>query len=166
VGCENHMEGETPVANLQVLLISFGPLILIGGVCLYKGLRNRQRARASTEWLSVQGNLLSFEVTKSTIKHQTHYYPHLEYEYTVGGTRYTSRRISFGYLAYDSEDEAKSDIERRVHGNPVRVYHNPKNPKDAVLICDDAGGSVVLIVVGVMLIVFPLLFALYFLLPR
>ena len=154
------------MVELQVFLIFFGPLFLIGGVCLYKGLRSRQRARASTEWPSVQGNLLSFEVTKSTIKHQTHYYPHLEYEYTVGGTRYTSHRISFGYLAYDSEDEAKSDIERRVHGNPVKVYHNPKNPKDAVLICDGASGSAVLIGVGVMLIVVPLLFGLYFLLPR
>ena len=154
------------MVELQVFLIGFAPLALIGAVCLYLGFRNRQSARASTEWSSVQGNLLSFEVTKSTIKHQTHYYPHLEYEYTVGGTRYTSHRISFGYLAYDSEDEAKSDIERQIHGNPVKVYYNPKNPKDAVLICGGASGSAVLIGIGVMLIVLPLLFGLYFLLRR
>jgi hypothetical protein len=154
------------MVELQVLLIGFAPLILIGAVCLLIGLRNRARARASAEWHSVPGNLLSFEVTKGTYKRQTHYYPHLEYEYTVGGTRYTSNRISFGYLAYDSENEAKSDIERQVHGNPVKVYYNPKNPKDAVLICGGASGSAVLIGIGVMLIVLPLLFEFYFLLRR
>jgi hypothetical protein len=151
--------------ELQILLIGFGPLVLIGGVCLWIGLRNRQRARTSAEWPSTQGNLLSFEITKSTVKHQTHYYPHLEYEYTVNGTRYTSKRISFGYLAYDSEDKVKSDIEQRVQ-NPTKVFYDPKNPKDAVLIHDKARDSAVLIGIGVMLIVIPLLFSLYFLLRQ
>jgi hypothetical protein len=154
------------MVELQVFLIGFAPLVLIGAACLFIGLRNRARARASAEWRSAPGNLLSFKITKGTYKRQTHYYPNLEYEYTVGGTRYTSDRISFGYLAYDSEDEAKADIEQQIHGNPVKVYYNPKNPKDAVLICGGAGGSAVLIGIGVMLIVLPLLFGLYFLLPR
>ncbi|MEW5718265.1 MAG: DUF3592 domain-containing protein [Chloroflexota bacterium] len=154
------------MVELQVFLIGFAPLALIGALCLFIGLRNRAHARASTEWLNVPGNLLSFEITRGKTKRQTHYYPHLEYEYTVNGTRYTSKRISFGYLAYDSEDEVKSDIERQIRGNPVKVYYNPKNPKDAVLICGGASGSAVLIGIGVMLIVLPLLFGLYFLIRR
>ncbi len=154
------------MVEFQVFLIFFAPLALVGAVCLFLGVRNRQRARASTEWHSVPGNLLAFEITKGTYKRQTHYYPHLEYEYTVNGARYTSNRISFGYLAYDSEDEAKSDIERRVQRNPTKVYYNPKNPKDAVLITDGTSGSAVLIGIGVMLIALPLLFGFYFLLRR
>ena len=154
------------MVELQVFVIGFAPLVLIGAVCLFIGLRNRARARASAEWLTVPGNLLSFEITRGKTKRQTHYYPHLEYEYTVNGTRYTSKRISFGYLAYDSEDEAKSDIERRVQRNPTKVYYNPKNPKDAVLICGGASGSAVLIGIGAILIVLPFLFGLYFLMRR
>ncbi|MCI0475329.1 MAG: DUF3592 domain-containing protein, partial [Anaerolineales bacterium] len=134
--------------------------------CLYIGLRNRQRARESAGWPNASDALLSFKITKGTTKHRTYYYPHLEYEYTVNGTRYTGKRISFGYLAYDSEDEAKSDIERRVGKTPATVYYDPKHPKDAVLIRDATSGSVGLIIIGIVLIVTPILLGLYFLLPR
>lgn len=146
--------------EFQILLIGFGPLILIGIVCLFIALRNRQRAQASAEWHSAPGTLLSFKITKGKTKHQTHYYPHLKYEYTLNGTRYTSDRISFGYLAYDSEDEAKSELEQRVGKNPVTVYYDPQNPKDAVLLRDATSGSLSLIIIGVALIVAPILIGL------
>lgn len=152
------------MVEFQVFLIFFGPLALIGAVCLFIGLRHRARARATMQWSTTPGNLLSFAITRGRVKNQTHYYPHLEYEYTVDGTRYVSNRISFGYLAYDSEEEAKADLERRIRGNPVQVYYDPKNPKDAVLIPDDASGLAVLIGVGVLLLALPLVFGFYFLL--
>ena len=48
------------------------------------------------------------------------------YEYEVGSTRYVGDRYCFGvYL-----DKA---LARYIVGDRVKVYHNPKNPKESVL---------------------------------
>lgn len=148
------------MVEFQLLLILFGPLVLIGAVCLAIGLRNRRRAQASAQWHNAPGNLLTFEITQGRTKNRTRYYPNLTYEYTVNDTRYTSDRISFGYLAYDSEDELKADIERRVGKNPVTVYYDSRNPKDAVLLRDATSGSVGLIIIGIVLIIAPIVIGL------
>jgi len=147
--------------NLTTLLWILAPFVLAGVFLLYVGLRNSQRAHASSQWLRTEGKLLSSEITNSKLKNRITFYPLVEYEYTVAGTRYISDQISFGHHGYDTEAEASSLVEQIGSGNPnhLQVYYDPGNPKQAILIQGEARGSRMLTIFGAVLIFIPVIAA-------
>jgi len=158
--------------DLQLLLLFFGPILLIGAGLVFYGLRQRIRARASAGWPSVQGKALSAGVKEQVVSsgkthsRQTWYRPTVEYEYQVDGARYQSNRIAFGNVSSQDEGAAQHILDQTVKSGSVQVYYNPQNPKDAVLLSADAPGSFGFILGGVLIILFPVLFWLYFFVLR
>jgi hypothetical protein len=61
----------------------------------------------------------------------------IAYDYEVRGQKYTGNRYSFGYLAGGviGGSEVSAKIKRELPQKPsVRVYYNPSNPRESVLV--------------------------------
>lgn len=158
--------------EIQLMLLLFAPILLIGAGLMFYGLRQRLRARASASWSSVQGKALSAEVKEQVVtsgksrSRQTWYRPTVEYEYLVNGVRYQSNRIAFGNVSSQNEEEAQRILDKIVKAGAVQVFYNPQNPKDAVLLNTGAPGSLGFILGGAVIILLPVLFWLYFFVLR
>ena len=114
-----------------VLMIMFIPTAIAAGIC-YKVTKTRQAAR----WPSTTARIL---VSRMRVERRSHMgdatkvanVPSVEYEFTLGGTRYLGSRIS---AAGDSAGpDAQATLDRFPVGATVPVYYNPQDPKDAVL---------------------------------
>jgi hypothetical protein len=69
----------------------------------------------------------SYGMSDSEIRHE----PHVEYEYTVGGTKYVGKRIDLSEKI--STYELESMLDRYPVGADVTVYYDPADPNTAVL---------------------------------
>jgi hypothetical protein len=158
--------------DVQLMLLLFGPIVLIGAGLVFYGLRQRIRARASASWSSVQGTALSAEVKEQVVtsgkthSRQTWYRPTIEYEYLVNGVRYQSNRIAFGNVSSQNEEDAQRLLDQTIKAGSVQVFYNPQNPQDTVLLNTGAPGSWGFILGGVAIILLPVLFWLYFFVLR
>ena len=108
-------------------------------------LSERRAARASSEWPSVEGRILSSELdfwqerNRDTGRSTTVYVANVEYGYRVNGKRHMSRRVAFGgrgstasAKGYD-KSAVQAVVERYPTGKAVDVYHDPHDPAQAVL---------------------------------
>jgi hypothetical protein len=108
--------------------------ILVGGGLLYAGVTNLRRAHASTHWPSVPGEVTSSEVERRrSNKNSTTYAPVVTYDYTVGGTPYTSDRLAFGAANSGGPAEPRKVAGRYPAGSKVTVHYSPGDPSLAVL---------------------------------
>lgn len=131
-----------------VFLLIFGGL---GLAFLVIALVSRQKAQTSQRWPTAPGTVLSATL-KEHVSHDhddtpsTHYSyePVVEYNYTVGGQTYSSRRIGYGANRFGRGQAAKI-LERYPVGSAVTVHYNPANPAEAVLETQAAGSTVFLI---------------------
>lgn len=137
-------------------------LLTIGIVLVLFGLLRIKKALAMTDWAQVPGKILSSELRTywgAAEAGGTRYEPRIEFEYEVEGKRYFSKRRTYGRKARFSERAAQDIVKRYPAGKCVGVFHDPRNPKDAVLERGGAEFGTVLALLGIMLIGF-VLFAL------
>lgn len=149
------------------LLILLTPFVLGGVWLLVYGLRQRQRASAAEQWPAVEGRLLSADVGRHSSRSKyglnVWYVPEIEYEYSVGGVRFTSRRISFGSPSFNTREGAESVLRQFGTVGAVPVHYDPNKPKDAVLAAGKAPRSLGFTLAGAAMIAFPILLAVYLL---
>lgn len=149
------------------MLILLAPIALGGVSLLAYGLRQRQRAQAAKQWPTANGHILSHNVERHAYKSKygknVWYTPHMEYEYSVAGTRFASHRISFGSSAFNTELDAESFLRQFGTPDAIQVHYEPQNPKNAVLVAGKAPRSFGFTLAGAALIAFPILLAVYFL---
>lgn len=106
-------------------LVFFG---LCGGL-IFLMLPGIKLAWESPEWPHVDG-----VVTASFVEREGKYQsPHVEYEYTIAGTRYTSRRISIAAFGDSQRGLAEGVVAQYPVQRPVVVYHRPTDPATSVL---------------------------------
>jgi len=89
-----------------------------------------QQAQHSREWPRVEGTVTESHIDDREREHR----PLVEYTYTVAGTPFTSRQISFD--VFDKPGgvgRIESIVARYPVGRKVTVYHDPKKPATAVL---------------------------------
>jgi hypothetical protein len=157
----NNMEINT------LLLILLAPIVLAGVWLLAYGMRQRRRAEESNRWSTTKGRVLSSDVRRHAYKSKygknVWYTPEIEYEYSVSGTSFNSRRITFGSASFNTEQGAESFLQQLVGGDAIQVHYDPANPKNAVLVAGQAPHSLAFTFAGAALMVFPLLLAIYFL---
>lgn len=88
-------------------------------------------------WNAVKGKVLSSNI--DSIKYvgedaAQSYKARVEYQYSVNGESYSSKRIFYGdYLRSNMPWRAKKIIKKYAKDEMVTVYYNPQNPKDSVL---------------------------------
>ncbi len=135
----------------------FALLGLIGIGALAAGLYLRWRAAASRNWPSVMGRVVATQVRvevlpmESTGDAYSRYYPEVEYEYTVDGHTYRSKRIRFGGLPFvysTDRGEIEAWLAEYPVGKKVQVYYNPQHPSEAVLEPGASPAALILLVVG------------------
>ena len=123
--------------------------IFFGIFCLFIGLVSAfggnqiekiKKAHLSTLWPSSEGKIISSEVESKTSStrgvghgYSTSYFANIAYEYSVGGKKYTYKRISYG--DYGSSDRVRTEriINSYSKDEMVRVYYNPADPSESVL---------------------------------
>ncbi len=150
-----------------ILSLPLGLVAVVGLWLVLYGVRERQKAQAAAQWPDTEGKGLSVKIDRhsSRSKYGTNvwYVPQLEYEYLVGGVRYTSRRIAFGSLSFKSEAEARSFLQAQFEGRPLPVHYDPRQPKNAVLLTGAAPHMFAFMLAGGVITTFALLLGIYFL---
>lgn len=133
-----------------------GLFIVVVAVPLIIFLRSTLKATATNRWPSVEGRVLSSEVTShrslnSNGTHTTIYTPKVVYEYAVSGQPYRGEQVS--YSAVDGTSMggfAEEIVSKYPAGSAVRVFYDPAQPGEAVLEHNGAGGNLALaLIMGV-----------------
>lgn len=94
-------------------------------------------SRKTKKWNSVKGKVLSSNI--DSIKYVGEdadqlYKARVEYQYSVNGESYSSRKIFYGdYLRSNIPWRAKKIIKKYAKDETVTVYYNPEKPKESVL---------------------------------
>ncbi len=95
-----------------------------------------ERQARTVQFLPASGVIIESDLEKRefNVEHQTHesVTPIIVYDYIVDGQPYTGSRIRHGLATIDG-DAARELHEAHPVGAPVTVYHDPANPKRAVL---------------------------------
>lgn len=136
---------------LGVLVLIFGGIGV--GLIIY-ALRTRQKVQESQRWPVTDGLITAREMavnqsTDSEGGSTTSYYPHVEYEYSVMGTRYHGKKIAFGAVKnYSRQADVQAILARYPEGATVAVHYDPNKPEDAVLE-QAAPATNVMVVIGV-----------------
>lgn|GEM_PF-1880182 len=115
------------IAMIIWFLISFS-FIGISLINIIKGQENES-------WPSVDGIILFSDIDRSSgSEGGSTYGAKITYKYNLNGINYTSDAISCGY-AYSSDYSAAYQlVENYPVGKTVKIYYNPNNPPEAVLI--------------------------------
>lgn len=120
----------------------FGIIFLGVGIGLsYWGYGMLQEAKASSDWPSVTGTIVSSDVSShrstsgsgSKKKTSTVYEPVITYTYKVDGKSYTSDRITTGDYSSSSSKRAYRIANKYQEGSDTKVYYNPDEPYLSVL---------------------------------
>lgn len=125
-------------SNLAMVVISMGFTVVGGGLLLFWGLPSYSRAKASTEWPTVDGEVAASQVRKSSSfrnnKTKTTYSAAVLFSYTVDGKQYESDVIwpGGGYQS-TSNVPHQAVVDRYPPGKAVQVYYDPAVPQRGVL---------------------------------
>lgn len=140
------------------------PLILAisGGVMLFLGWRNKRQAEASQSWFPAAGVVKSASLKKHYRKGGVDYEPKVEYTYTIMGTPYEGKRLSFGVMR-TNQKKAWEKLALYPQGGKIVVYYNPDKPTDSVLEREASGmggmiaGGILMVLLGIVVFALPYL---------
>lgn len=120
--------------------VGFGLLILVLALyfahALLWGTLRQARAAAFTP---VTATVIASSVEESSTRTGTtagsvrQFRPHIVYAYAVAGTRYESDRYHFVGPGWPDRDAALAVVSRHPSGATVTAYHDPRDPRVAVL---------------------------------
>lgn len=120
----------SPGLNLGLI----APLIgfLAGGGLIFMSIVNGRKSKASLQWPSVPGTVLSSEMVTDRTGDIVTFTPVVRYAYMVNGQPLQSTRVRF------SAARGKKIVDKYPRGCPVQVFYDPQAPANAVL---ERGGS-------------------------
>ncbi len=127
------MIGSLAAGGFALILGAIGVVLIV----LY--LRNKSKAAASQNWPSVGGRVISTDIAIQSDDDEDSsrlsYLPRINYEYEVAGLNYQAHRFSFGSEpSFPSRGKAETFLAPYQSGNQVRVFYNPDNPEETVLV--------------------------------
>lgn len=123
--------------QLRSIVFMLG-FILLGCVFMFRAVSGRLKSKKAQSWPVVKGRVVSSEVEEDRFRSATGkatiaFVPDISYEYQVNGKSYTSRTVIFGATTYDYLTASRI-CEKFSVGSEPKVYFNPANPQDAVLL--------------------------------
>ncbi len=126
-------------------------LLVFGSYWTYNTYQRTVLVKASQDWPSVTGKVMSAEVktrTKTGRKRKrrarsrrTVSYPAIKNSYEVNGQSYTNDRLSI-VGAHSGKEAAQACVERYAVGTEVQVYYDPDKPTQAILERDTGSAKV------------------------
>ncbi len=125
---------------------------LLGGIFLLIGIAGQKKAAKSAAWPTASGTVLSSSIIeKSSMDDDgassSSYEPRVVYQYSIMGTAYEGKRISFGEKNAGRK-KCNEIVARYPAGSLVNVRYNPEKPDEAVLE-SSARGSTGNIILGI-----------------
>lgn len=104
------------------------------------GLLDLRRSLKAKRWPVTTGTILSSQVVsrirnpKTGNRYKTKLYvPVVKYAYEVDGKQLQNDRVHIGGFNTNIPAVAEATASRYLEGDEVKVYYNPKNPKDSLL---------------------------------
>ena len=137
-----------------VIFIFFG----VGVAAIILGIRNRKKAEASVNWPSAPGRITNAWIDQEDDIDEdgfstTTFTPNWQYQFTASGQTYTSDKISFGgKRGYGRQKKAQEALAAYPLHSQVRIYFDPANPSESVLV-PGTKGTFLGIIVGAIFIV-------------
>lgn len=137
----------------SITVIVAVPFVLVALGLAWAGVRGQRRAQNVKNWPTTTGRILSAttELRRRSGKSGYAPYPNILYEYTVGGQKFVSNRVSVG-MDMGGSLYTPRVLARYPVGATVQVYYNPEAPADSVLEAS-APGNRTLIFVAIVIIV-------------
>lgn len=114
-------------------------MMAIGGKFMWDARRLDHKSKQLGQWSETTGRILSSALmerrTKTGTIIQTSYAVRATYEYSVSERKYKSRQISLGdrQVIKHVKWEAEAEHRKYLEGQEVKVYYDPRHPKDAIL---------------------------------
>lgn len=106
--------------------------ILVGGLLIFMSIVEGRKGKASLQWPSVQGTVLSSELVLDSSGEASTYTPTVTYAYVVNGRPLTCAKVQY------SSTTSKKVLAKYPKGSAVQVFYDPQAPSTAVL---ERGGS-------------------------
>jgi len=123
------MSASGPHLSKQAWLVFLGILTLFS--CL--ALPQYFKAMESGLWPQATGVITTSHLEVGYFKQMKGYYGVIEYDYSVGKTRFHGTRLSFNRVHLAVEDAWRPIVNSYPVGKQVLVYYDPNNPGLAVL---------------------------------
>lgn len=141
--------------NLDIIALCLFAVIGIS-LCIYNTYLIF-KGQKTFSWTSTHGKIIKSEmqISKSLGEgtYGDYYRANIEYEYLVSGKRLTSNQAYLGDKVYLSHKrKAKRTLEQFPINKQVKVYVNPYNKTDSVLIKGAGGNRISIIILGLILI--------------
>lgn len=129
IGAFLQTEAGSTVAFLSVCFGGLGVLFIVVAFLTSVNLR---RIRATYQ--TTGGRIIRTDIEEQSDSDGTTYHAVVEYQYTVNGQQYESRKLSSGIQVGIGN---RATVERRVSayhaGQMVQVYYDPEKPQQSVL---------------------------------
>lgn len=141
-------------------LIIIIPLAIFGVMIAIWGWNNYTGAKASENWPSTDGVVVSSKVEVDEGKsadQEPRYTAVVMYKYNIKGYEYTADKVSYSLKSSLKQSDANRVIDRYPQGKKVKVYYNPDKHHIAVLEPGMASASYFPIIFGIMVTVFCIL---------
>ncbi len=151
------MTANSLFVTFLIPLLAGGVFAVLGIGLLIFGWREREKAKATEAWPTVNGTITSSRLDQNTRTERregrtythTSYAPVVEYTYEVGGKTYLGNHISPGAaMSYDL-GTAQNIVNRYQPASAATIHYDPANPMQAVLETQAKGGNLFVIVGGV-----------------
>jgi hypothetical protein len=136
--------------------VLYVPFLLGGATLVAGGVWALRNARASTNWPTATGTVISSEIREisqgdSRYGAYVTYRAKILYDYSVGGVTYSSTTVSF-VEQESSLSDARGMVDRYPEGKRVEVYYDPLRPEVSVLEPGAATAARVIVCAGVFVI--------------
>jgi hypothetical protein len=107
--------------------------LIVGAAAICFGFVSLVRSLQCKGWPVVTGVIRTGEIKeKGGGEGGSTYTPHISYEYTANGSRFTAEKIAFG-MASGSMSDGQTFLRSYPIGKTVLVHYNPSDPSEAVL---------------------------------
>jgi hypothetical protein len=111
-------------------------LVVLGAITLlscYVMLPQYLRANESAFWPQTQGVITTSHLATGYFKGMKGYYGVIEYDYSVGATRFHGTRLSFNRVHLAVQSAWQPVVDSYPVGKQIIVYYDPQTPSFAVL---------------------------------
>lgn len=127
-----------------------------GAATLIYGIGLVRDARQCAHWLTAEGRIVTAEAAVvGRDKNRRTYAPDIVYSYAVEGKTYEGRRVTLVPRNYPTQSGVNAVLAQYAVGSTPRVYYDPRDPANAVLVNQPTGtewayplGGILFLVVG------------------
>lgn len=118
------------MSGLQIFALA---ITVLGGWVFIHPFMVKRKINRSREWPETEAEIIRSEVKKTPGKNRT-YRPRIEYNYTVGGKKYKSKKIVIGgKVTSSSKRKARDVCDQYPVGSMQTIFYNPDKPSEAYL---------------------------------